>query len=165
MKKVYFICTRETIYNGHLYRPGQPWLSGDGGSAPGMGGDWTIRQDDETDDPHRGGLGASASRGFVQWVPQPGRPRAALLTPEEKAIWAENPYANLDGPVAAPSPAARDPLAREKKQAVPTISSHLLMTEAERSDPFGLKAKAAAHTAELQAELEKEELPADSPEE
>lgn len=113
------------------------------GYTPAVGADWIIRQND--------GIVASASMGFVQWKPQPSRPRAAPLTAEEKAILAENPYAHLE-PVAASYPA--DPVVppgRQKKQEAPLVPFQ--QTQAEIDDPFGLKARAAATTAELQAKL------------
>ncbi len=35
---VYYICFKETIYNGRSYRPGDPWLPEDGGDPPEMEG-------------------------------------------------------------------------------------------------------------------------------
>ncbi len=156
---IHYVCNKDTIHNGTQYRKGQCW-DGDP-PAPSVGVDWSILQVNDTEGP-REGIAASASRGFVRWKEQPDRPRAAPPTPEEKAILAENPYANIDGPVevAPPSSATRDPLptCREKKQEVPILSAHLLMTQEEIDDPFGLRARAAATTAEL-----KEDSPVDPP--
>ncbi len=154
---VNYICTKDVAHNGIHYRKGQAW---DGDlPAPQVGEDWAILQVNEAEGP-RDGIAVSASRGFVQWAPQPGRIQPASLTPPEKAILAENPYANLDGPAAAaPPPSTRDPLDREKKKPAPVMSSHLLMTEEERDDPYGLKAKASATTAELRMEIEDENPP------
>ncbi len=150
---IHYVCNKDTVHNGVHYRKGQCW---DGDlPAPPVGVDWSILQVNDTEGP-REGIAASASRGFVRWKEQPDRPRAAPPTPEEKAILAENPYANLDRPAAA---VPRDPLPPSEKKPAPVMSSHLLMTEEEREDPYGLKGRAAATTADL-----KKELPADSEE-
>ncbi len=158
---IHFICNKDVVHNGVHYRKGQAW-DGDDLPAPQVGPDWAILQEDEPADPNRGGLGASASRGFVRWKEQPARPRAASLTSEEKSLLEKNPYASLNEPVPAPPPPAEAPLLDKKKPA-PVMSSNLLMTEEERDDPFGLKARAVVTTAELQAETEKEDSPVDQP--
>ncbi len=155
MKKVYHVCTKEVTYNGKKYYPGYPWLPEDGGDPPSVGTDWVIRQEDDAESPQMG---------FVQWKPQPGRAQpTSSLTPQEKERLESDPYADLNGPVEAASPppaAARDPLDREKKKPAPIMSDHLQMTQEEIDDPFGLRARAAAQTAEL-----KEDSPVDPPEE
>ncbi len=45
------------------------------------------------------------------------------------------------------------------EQLKPIMPSHLQMTQAEIADPYGIKARAAEHTAELQAELDAGDLP------
>ena len=155
MKKVYHVCTKEVTYNGKKYYPGYPWLPEDGGDPPPVGTDWVIRQDDDAESPQMG---------FVQWKPQPGRIQPSSLTPPEKAILAENPYANLDEPAPAPPPPPAEVPLLDKKKPAPTISAHLLMTEEDINDPFGLKARAAATTAELRLEIEEKDSAVDSAE-
>ncbi len=130
---IHFICNKDTIHNGIQYREGQCW---DGDlPAPQVGTDWAILQANDTEGP-REGIAVSASRGSVGWKPQPSRPRAAPLSSREMAILKEKPYANLDEPAPAESSPPAAPQVNKKKQ-VPTMSSHLLMTEEERSDPYG----------------------------
>ncbi len=145
--KVHFICNKDIVHNGVSYKAGQAW-DGDP-PAPQVGGDWTIRQDDEQDDPHSGGVGASASKGSVRWKPQPARPRAQPLTEAERKQLELNPYSNLDVPESAPSP----PPGREKKAAA---IAPFERTPAEIDDPFGLKSRAAARAEELQEDQEEE---------
>ncbi len=151
--KVHYIASKETVYNGRRYRQGDPWLPTDGGDPPGSEDGFIIRRQDDA--PVAGlrsvGAATSASMGSIGWKPQPARPRAQPLSPEEKAVCRENPYVNLDEPVVAESPPPADPLLdRKKKQSAPVISAHLQMSEEEIDDPFGLKARSAARTAELQ---------------
>lgn len=153
--KYHYVCTRELTYNGHLYREGQPWLPEDGGVPPPVGVDWVIQQVLEGAAPGLDSNVTGASTGPVGWKPQPGRPQATPLTPEEKERLKVDPYANLDA--TPPPPPAPDPPAREKKKEPVIVSAHLLMTDEERADPYGLKARAAATTAELQADPDKEE--------
>ena len=154
MVKIHFICSKETIYNGRLYRPGQPWLPEDGGAPPPVGVGWSIREDNEPE---------PRPEGIVRWVPQPDRPRAQPLTEAEKEILEEDPYADIDEPAsraqepeAAPPPAAPPPTAEELEERIKETRAtydRQLKTQEEIDDPYGLKAKAAARTAELKAGL------------
>ncbi len=155
---VHYVCNKDTVHNGTRYRKGQCW---DGDlPAPQVGDFWSILQYEEPDSGlQHDGIVTSSSRGGVGWKIQPDRPRAqpASLTPEEKEQLAIDPYASLEEAPAPPPPADPVPPDSEKKQQ-PTISSHLLMTREEIDDPFGLRARAAAQTAEL-----KKDSPVDPP--
>ncbi len=182
----HYICTRETTYNGRKYRPGYPWLPEDGGDPPEPGGDWTIQQEREGAAVGLDGPITGSATGAVFWAPQPGRPAAAALTPEEAAILEEDPYglkakaaattqklqaeldqpdAQLDDEAAAP-PSVPDPPAlnsKKPKEEEPTVSFHSQMSQEEIDDPYGLKSKAAATTQKLQAELDEQDGRVDPP--
>ncbi len=113
----------------------------------GMEDGFTIRQDDNSENPQMG---------FVQWKPQPDRPRAqpASLTPEEKEQLAIDPYASLEETAAEPPPADPVPPDSEKKQ---TPITPFEQTQSERDDPYGLKGRAADTTAELPADSAEKE--------
>ncbi len=147
MKKVYHVCTKEVTYNGKKYYLGYPWLPEDGGSPPPAGTYWVIRQEDDAESPQMG---------YVQWVPQPGRVQPSFLTPQEKEQLSIDPYASLKEAPAPPPPAPAAAPQVNKKKPAPIMPDHLQMTQAERDDPYGLKARAA--------EL-KEDSPVDPPEE
>jgi len=132
---IHFICNKDVVHNGTSYKQGQAW-DGDP-PAPQVGTDWTIRQDDEPDDPHRGGVGASSSKGYVQWKPQPGRVQSMPLTQAERAILGKEPYSSLDDEPVQPPPAPVPPPTGKQQQEAPTVSTHLLMTAEEKSDPYG----------------------------
>ena len=147
---LHYVCNKDVVHNGTSYKKGQCW---DGDlPAPQVGGDWTIRQDDEQNDPHRGSVGASALKGYVQWKPQPARARGQPLSSAEQALAKENPYVNLDEPAAVPD----QPLLKKKQQPAPVAPFEI--TQEEIDDPYGLKARAAAREAELQAEMEKKDV-------
>ncbi len=132
--RYFHIATKELIYNGRLYRKGQPWLETDGGDSPPVGVDWVIQ-----------------------------RPQAALLTPGELKRLKADPYADLDAlpaPAAPPPPVPDLPASEQKQEA--TASFHSQLTQEEIDDPYGLKARAAARTVELQAELDEQDSPAAS---
>ena len=155
MGKIGFVCIRDVVHNGVHYKSGQHW---DGDDPPPQVGDfWSIWQNPELTPP---------STASIRWVPQPARPRAAPLTAEELKRVEANPYDPLDELPAAPAPSAPDPpLTGEKKEpTTPTISSHLLMSEAELDDTYGLRAQAAAREAELRKGSEEKEQLADPPE-
>jgi hypothetical protein len=133
-----YICTKAAIHNGVSYRPGQRW---DGDlPAPCQGTSWTIDQHRERDFGQEvDGIVTSSSRGFVQWAPRPGRRQPPPLTAREKEILAANPYADIDG---IDSPAREMPEEPSQESlhcpAAPVMSSHVGMSEEERSDPFGI---------------------------
>ncbi len=158
---IHYVCSQDIIHNGTQYRKGQAW-DGDF-PAPQVGDFWSILQQEEPDSGlQHDGIVTSSSRGGVGWKKQPDRVRAQPLTPEEKQQLEIDPYADLDGPVEAapppPAPAAAPQV--NKNKPAPVMSDHLQMTQEDLDDPFGLRARAAAQTAEL-----KEDSPVDPPEE
>ena len=123
---IHFICNKDVVHNTVHYRKGQAW---DGDlPAPRVGADWAILQYNEPDDPQRGGVGASASKGFVRWKEQPARQRAASLTPEEKERLRINPYDQLDDSPPLP-PVVSDPPASEKPQPILSVPSEKSLDE------------------------------------
>jgi len=148
----------ETVYNGRKYLPGQPWLPEDGGDPPGPEDGFSIRQDNAPAAGQQADLaGTSACKGRVSWIPQHGRVQpASLMTPEEKERLRVNPYDSLnDLPAPPPAPDDQDgPAVGQKKQTAPVAPFQ--RTQEEIDDPFGLTARAAARTEELQANLDEE---------
>ena len=95
-----YICMRDGArYNGRVYKKGQSWIPADGGLPPTMGLDWVIRGEPDSD--------LRPLRPAPEWVPTPAIPTASIqkrparkpmrpFTPEQLAVLAVDPYANVD---------------------------------------------------------------------
>ena len=123
------IACGDTVYSGHHYRPGDPWLPEDGGDPPSPEDGFAIRHQEPEPGPQADGVSTGSSKGYVQWRPQPERPRPKPLTPEELAILEKDPYANLDEvPGAA---AVSEPASGEKEPAPTRVVNTLGMSDEE----------------------------------